>query len=406
MIQNLTAKVRLYPTQEQAGMLKAVSKEYQRVCNIVSQWYFDSYFKPNRKEFQKEMYYPLRSNSELNSLMVQSTFRTVVARYKTVETQIKQHPYHYQDKNTGKWYKQYRNLGWLQKPINFKRPQADYVRQSNYSFVKNATQISMNVIGKRIKVDYDQTYINILINDQVKLGGAKLVHSQGKWYLHISYERECLDWAKDNNQHIVGIDRGLRQIMTLYDEQGNTKFFNGKTIAYRRKKYQYLRQQLQKCGTKSAKHKLKKLGQKENRWMNDVNHCLSKTLIDHCGKNTLFVLEDLTDVSFEQRMQSKDNIRDLHSWAFYDLETKLKYKANLVGSTVLEVPAQYTSQRCPRCGQIRKDNRNHKLHLYICDHCGFKTNDDRIGAINLYELGKQYITGNPNPKFEIINAID
>ena len=105
-------------------------------------------------------------------------------------------------------------------------------------------------------------------------------------------------------------------------------------------------------------------------------------------------------------MQSKDNIRDLHSWAFYDLETKLKYKANLVGSTVLEVPAQYTSQRCPRCGQIRKDNRNHKLHLYICDHCGFKTNDDRIGAINLYELGKQYITGNPNPKFEIINAID
>ena len=70
------------------------------------------------------------------------------------------------------------------------------------------------------------------------------------------------------------------------------------------------------------------------------------------------------------------------------------------------MPAQYTSQRCPRCGQIRKDNRNHKLHLYICDHCGFKTNDDRIGAINLYELGKQYITGNPNPKFEIVNAID
>lgn len=406
MIQNLTAKVRLYPTQEQAGMLKAVSKEYQRVCNIVSQWYFDSYFKPNRKEFQKEMYYPLRSNSELNSLMVQSTFRTVVARYKTVETQIKQHPYHYQDKNTGKWYKQYRNLGWLQKPINFKRPQADYVRQSNYSFVKNATQISMNVIGKRIKVNYDQTYINILINDQVKLGGAKLVHSQGKWYLHISYERECLDWTKDNNQHIVGIDRGLRQIMTLYDEQGNTKFFNGKTIAYRRKKYQYLRQQLQKCGTKSAKHKLKKLGQKENRWMNDVNHCLSKTLIDYYGSNTLFVIENLQDVTFERKRADKSATHDLHSWSFFDLANKLIYKAHEQGAEVLTVSAAYTSQRCPRCGQIRKANRDHDLHQYHCSYCGFTTNDDRIAAMNLYDLGKQYLGGDEQPKFELTNVND
>ena len=406
MIQNLTAKVRLYPTQEQAGMLKAVSKEYQRVCNIVSQWYFDSYFKPNRKEFQKEMYYPLRSNSELNSLMVQSTFRTVVARYKTVETQIKQHPYHYQDKNTGKWYKQYRNLGWLQKPINFKRPQADYVRQSNYSFVKNATQISMNVIGKRIKVDYDQTYINILINDQVKLGGAKLVHSQGKWYLHISYERECLDWTKDNNQHIVGIDRGLRQIMTIYDECGRTRFFNGERLAYQRHKYAYLRQKLQAAGTKSAKRHLKRLGQRENRWINDVNHCLSKTLVDHYGSNTLFVIENLQDVTFERKRATKSATHDLHSWGFFDLANKLIYKAHKQGSEVITVSAAYTSQRCPKCGQIRKNNRNHRLHLYKCGHCGFTTNDDRIGAMNLYDLGKQYIAGNEHPKFELTNVND
>ena len=33
--------------------------------------------------------------------------------------------------------------------------------------------------------------------------------------------------------------------------------------------------------------------------MSDVNHRMSKTLVEKYGKNTLFVLEDLTGVSFE-----------------------------------------------------------------------------------------------------------
>lgn len=37
MQQTLTAKIRLYPTHEQIALFKAVTKEYQRLCNIVSQ---------------------------------------------------------------------------------------------------------------------------------------------------------------------------------------------------------------------------------------------------------------------------------------------------------------------------------------------------------------------------------
>ena len=31
----ITAKVRLYPNQEQVAQFKAVTKEYQRLCNLV-----------------------------------------------------------------------------------------------------------------------------------------------------------------------------------------------------------------------------------------------------------------------------------------------------------------------------------------------------------------------------------
>lgn len=405
--QTITMKVRLYPSKEQSTEFIKVTKEYQRLCNIVSQWYFDCGCRVTRKDFQKDMYFKLRSISKLNSMMVQCVFRTVDARYKAVNTQLSKRPYHFKDINTNNWYNVSRDITWLESPIKFSRPQADYLRSGNYSFVNQGKEISLNVLGKRIKVKYNDNYLpySILSND-VKLGTAKLVNMKGHWFFHIPVTREVSEWDRNSNNHIVGIDRGLRQIMTVYDESGTTKFFNGRSISYKRKKFAYLRRQLQTKNTKSAKRKLKKLGRKENRWMSDINHQLSKTLIDLYGPNTLFVLEDLTNVTFNKFFGSKDKNRDLRSWSFYDLQAKLEYKAQEVGSKVITVSAQYTSQRCPKCGQINKDNRNHRLHLYRCDHCGFTTNDDRIGAMNLYDLGKQYLIGKENPKINKANAND
>ncbi|MEE5987791.1 transposase, partial [Ligilactobacillus equi] len=83
---------------------------------------FDEHFLPERKRFQREMYHDLRAKSNLNSLMVQSVFRTVNARYKTVQTQLKQRPFKYKtdeiDAKTGKnvWKYIPRDLEWLRKP--------------------------------------------------------------------------------------------------------------------------------------------------------------------------------------------------------------------------------------------------------------------------------------------------
>ena len=397
----ITAKARLYPSQEQAAQFKAVTKEYQRLCNLVSQWYFDNYCRVNRKKFNQEMYHYLRVESkDINSAMVQSTYRTVEAHYKTVRQQLFQHPYHFQDKNTGKWYRFNRDLGWLCKPIKFSRPQADYVRNLNYSFVEQGSKISMNVLGQRIKVAFNGDYLNFF-DPHYKLGTAKLVQLKNHWFLHIPVTIETDEWKKEHNQHIVGIDRGLRFLATTYDEQGKTSFFNGKTVMHKRDKYQKLRAELQAKGTKSAKWRLKKLSGRENRWISDVNHCLSKTLVQKFGANTLFVLENLTGVSFERTDLPKTLRNQNRSWAFYQLEQFLTYKAHLNNSEVVEVSAAYTSQRCPKCGTSKKSNRNHKLHEYHCTNCGYRSNDDRIGAINIQLLGTQYISGQEQPKFEL-----
>ena len=42
---------------------------------------------------------------------------------------------------------------------------------------------------------------------------------------------------------------------------------------------------------------------------------------------------------------------------------------------------------CPKCGHTEKANRNKKIHFFCCKNCGYKSNDDRIGAMNLHRMG-------------------
>ena len=72
------------------------------------------------------------------------------------------------------------------------------------------------------------------------------------------------------------------------------------------------------------------------------------------------------------------------SWSYGDFIEKLSYKALKNGSLVTEVDPSYTSQTCPVCGHIAKNNRNKSKHIFTCKACGYSSNDDRIGAMNLY----------------------
>ena len=142
--------------------------------------------------------------------------------------------------------------------------------------------------------------------------------------------------------------------------------------------------------------------------MSDVNHRISKTLVTEYGAGTLFVLEDLKGVSFSDDLLGKRSAKhrqELRTWTFYQFEQDLKYKAQAAGSQVLKVKPDYTSQRCPKCGRIRKENRRHDIHEYVCDCCGYRSNDDRVGAMNIQLLGTMYASGDSNPRFGVRKVI-
>ena len=149
--------------------------------------------------------------------------------------------------------------------------------------------------------------------------------------------------------------------------------------------------------TPSSRRRLKAIGQRENRWMQDINHQVSKALVENNPKHTLFVLEDLSGIrNATERVKTKDRYVSV-SWSFYDLEQKLIYKAKQNQSSVIKVDPRYTSQCCPFCGHVEKSNRNKKIHLFTCKKCGYKSNDDRIGAMNLYRMGINYLADSQVP---------
>ena len=133
-----------------------------------------------------------------------------------------------------------------------------------------------------------------------------------------------------------------------------------------------------------------------------MNHRISKALVSEPG--TLLVFEALSGVSFDSHnleSRTAGGRHDLRNWAFYQLETMTAYKAAINGCIVIKVDPAYTSQRCPCCGLIRKDSRDHSNHVYHCPECGGTWNDDEVASINLQSLGYEYLNGIKDPKIKV-----
>ena len=368
----ITAKVQIVATDADKVLLDETMSVYRDACNYVSDYVFQTH---DLKQFSlnKVLYSTLREKFGLKSQMAQSVLKTVIARYRTIL------------ENQNKWIRP-----------TFKKPQYDLVWNRDYSLTQNG--FSVNTLNGRVKLPYFAEGMSKYFDHTIyRFGTAKLTNKHGKYYLHIPVTYDVEESNISDICNVVGIDRGINFVVATYDSHHKSGFVSGKTIKQKRAAYSKLRKELQMRQTPSSRRRIKAIGQRENRWMQDVNHQVSKALVENNPKHTLFVLEDLSGVrNATERVRTKDRYVSV-SWSFYDLEQKLIYKAKQNQSTVIKVNPRYTSQCCPVCGHTEKSNRNKKIHLFTCKNCGYQSNDDRIGAMNLYRMGINYLSDSQVP---------
>lgn len=359
----LTAKVKLLPTDEQKQLLIETMTQTKKALNYVSDVCFEKGIITNSKKLQKLTYDTVRADLGLKSQMACNVCNTVSGNYAT--------------EVTNKTFNR----------VVYKKPKLVYSYNRDFTFTKD-NLISIGTLKNRVKMPYACQGVDHFFQDGWEFATSELKYKKGKFFLHINVKKEVED-IQSPYQNVVGVDLGMRFLITAVDSHDKHLFVSGKQVKQIRTKRLKQRQQLQALGTKNAKRKLKRLAGKENRYMSDVNHQISKALIQQVGQNSLIAIEDLTDINIKTYVWHDFRYHRL-SWAFYQLRQMIEYKAKLNHSTVIDCDPAYTSQKCPKCGYIHKANRNKKTHTFTCQSCGYQSNDDRIGALNLKQLGIEY----------------
>lgn len=203
----------------------------------------------------------------------------------------------------------------------------------------------------------------------------------GDWYAAISLVYET---CFNEPGGVIGVDFGIVKLAVL----SNNVFFDGRQVRWRKERWAERRRALQRAGRLS---RVKKEAGRERRWMQYINHCISKRIVEMAkAVGKAIALENLLGIR-ERAKGSKKLNRMMSGWNFRELASFIEYKANLAGVPVIYVDPKETSKTCPKCGNVSRYNRKAQ-GWFKCTRCGYQSDADRVGALNiaaraLYALG-------------------
>jgi len=236
-------------------------------------------------------------------------------------------------------------------------------------------------------------------NSREVLGAVRSVtvsHACGKWYVSILTLREVAQPVHPSGS-MVGLDVGVNKFAKLSDGTPYAPLNSTMTNAARLKKAQQSMSRKKKFSNnwKKAKARVQTIQSQTAAARRDHLHKAS----DEISKNhAVIVVEDLqvknmsrsakgTVESPGRNVRQKAGLnRSILDQGWREFRRQLEYKQLWRGGQVIAVPAQYTSQTCPSCEHVAKENRKTQAQ-FACVACGFREDADLVGAINIRRAG-------------------
>lgn len=244
--------------------------------------------------------------------------------------------------------------------------------------------------------DSQNSIITNVLSGEFGIGNSTIVYDnkKKKWFLFLTYKFQKEKTNEDlDPDKILGVDLGEKY--AVYASIYNEPWFNslaidgGEVTAFASRieaRKKSMQQGAKYCnggrkghGTKTRVANVYKTRNRIANFRDTKNHIYSRQVVDyavanHCGT---IQMEDLSGIK-----ESTGFPMILAHWTYFDLQTKIEYKAKEHGIQVKKVKPRYTSQRCSKCGCIDKANRPEQAK-FKCVKCGFEANADYNAAQNL-----------------------
>ncbi|MEU3310853.1 transposase [Nocardiopsis sp. NPDC006832] len=370
----LVVRVKLLPSLEQAQALQATLHTCNEAADHASQ-VAQTTGARNKYALQEATYHELKARFALSAQPTVRVIGKVCDAYTTRQANLKAG-------NLGRKGSP-RRQRVESTPISFRPDAAQPFDDRCLSWQMDARTVSIWTVAGRMKnLGFVTSPEQLKLLAEYRQGESDLICRDGQWFLSATCE---VPERVENPDPVgfVGVDLGIVEIATT--STGDR--FAGRVLNRYRRKQNRLRAKLQAKGTKSAKRVLKRLRRRETRRARDVNHTISKRIVERAERTDHgIVLEDLRGIRGRVR-QAKRQRSMLHSWSFAQLRDFIAYKARRTGVPVLIVDPAYTSQTCSACDHTSRRNRPTR-NRFVCRQCGVVLHADVNASRNLAHRGE------------------
>lgn len=225
--------------------------------------------------------------------------------------------------------------------------------------------------------------------DKYRAKTVSIIKKNNEYFVHITVDKVGVRLYEPET--VLGIDRGLKNIavaaLTGLDGKPihNLWYFSGGEVSHKRRNMRQIRQEF---GCAKRVDKIKQSKWKEHNFVKDVNHKISRQIVDIAQENkSLVVLEDLRGIKNSKANWGKLMNYQKSSWSYYQLKEMILYKAEEKGVPVVFIDPRNTSKMCSKCGETG----NRDGLWFSCPHCGYQCNADGNGALNIAHRGLEVL---------------
>jgi len=256
--------------------------------------------------------------------------------------------------------------------------------------------------GKRVKLPSKLGWLKFRKSQEVQgnIKNCTVSFKSGHWYISFQVEQEIAE-PKHSSTSAVGIDMGVAKFATLSHgsclKPLNAFRKHEKRLAIEQRKLS--RKVKFSANWKKQKARVQKLhtliANCRKDYLHKASHQISKN-------HAMIAIEDLrvsnmsksakgNTEEYGKSVKAKSGLnKSILDQGWNEFRRQLEYKQLWNGGLVVAVPAQYTSQTCPCCGHVSKDNRKTQAH-FECVECSYTNNADIVGALNILERGHRLL---------------